>query len=247
MQRREAKGGRALSELALTSLVVCSRTRRAPACRMAVRSPWKHSKPNSRSDREHVGRRRSRRDRALATAWASLSWRRTMADKTSFTPDEWARVVASPLLVGMAITAADPSGVWGLLKEGMAGGWALVEAKQNAQASPLVKAVAEGFSNSADAIRGAAAHPIAVQRREDARGEIKGDRRVAGRFRSPRPEGASGRRPLQGVASGGCSESRRGRQRGRVPRLRRRCGQRCRKGHACRDLRRLGIGGATRA
>jgi hypothetical protein len=72
-----------------------------------------------------------------------------MADKTSFTPDEWARVVASPLLVGMAITAADPSGVWGLLKEGMAGGWALVEAKQNAQASPLVKAVAEGFSDSA--------------------------------------------------------------------------------------------------
>ncbi len=71
-----------------------------------------------------------------------------MADKTSFTPDEWARVVASPLLVGMAITAADPSGVWGLLKEGMAGGWALVEAKQNAQASPLVKAVAEGFSDS---------------------------------------------------------------------------------------------------
>ena len=72
-----------------------------------------------------------------------------MADKTSFTPDEWARVVASPLLVGMAITAADPSGVGGLLKEGMAGGWALVEAKQNAQASPLVKAVAEGFSDSA--------------------------------------------------------------------------------------------------
>ena len=53
------------------------------------------------------------------------------------------------LLVGMAITAADPSGVWGLLKEGMAGGWALVEAKQNAQASPLVKAVAEGFSDPA--------------------------------------------------------------------------------------------------
>ena len=91
-----------------------------------------------------------------------------MADKTSFTPDEWARVVASPLLVGMAITAADPSGVWGLLKEGMAGGWALVEAKQNAQASPLVKAVAEGFSDFRHANRGAAAHPIAVQRREDA-------------------------------------------------------------------------------
>ena len=71
-----------------------------------------------------------------------------MASKTSFTPDEWARVVASPLLAGMAITAADPSGVWGLLKEGMAGGWALLEAKQSAQANPLVKAVAEGFTDS---------------------------------------------------------------------------------------------------
>ena len=46
----------------------------------------------------------------------------------------------------MAITAADPSGVWGLLKEGMAGGWALVQVRQNAQANPLVKAIAEDFS-----------------------------------------------------------------------------------------------------
>jgi hypothetical protein len=71
-----------------------------------------------------------------------------MADKASFTPNEWARVVASPLVTGMAITAADPSGVWGLLKEGMAGGWALLEAKQSAQANPLVKAVAEAFTDS---------------------------------------------------------------------------------------------------
>jgi hypothetical protein len=71
-----------------------------------------------------------------------------MANKTNFTPEEWSRVVASPLLVGMAITAADPSGVWGLLKEGMAGGWALLEAKQSAKANSLVKAVAEGFTDS---------------------------------------------------------------------------------------------------
>ncbi len=38
-----------------------------------------------------------------------------MASKASFTPEEWARVVASPMLASMPITAADPSGVWGLL------------------------------------------------------------------------------------------------------------------------------------
>jgi hypothetical protein len=49
-------------------------------------------------------------------------------------------------VAGIAITAADPSGLWGLLKEAMAGGWALVEAKQNAGANPLVKAVADDIS-----------------------------------------------------------------------------------------------------
>ncbi|HEX8663084.1 MAG TPA: hypothetical protein VF744_03530 [Beijerinckiaceae bacterium] len=71
-----------------------------------------------------------------------------MANKTSFTADEWGRILASPMVAGMAITAADPSGVWGLLKEGMAGGWALLEARQSAQANPLVKAVAEDFATS---------------------------------------------------------------------------------------------------
>ena len=45
-----------------------------------------------------------------------------MADKTTFTAEEWSRLLSSPMIAGMAITAADPSGVWGLLKEGMAGG-----------------------------------------------------------------------------------------------------------------------------
>jgi hypothetical protein len=58
-----------------------------------------------------------------------------MADKTSFTTEEWGRLLSSPMVASMAITAADPSGVWGLLKEGMAGGWALVQVRQNAQAN----------------------------------------------------------------------------------------------------------------
>ena len=69
-----------------------------------------------------------------------------MAAKSDFTAEEWGKILASPMIAGMAITAADPSGVWGLIKEGMAGGWALVEARQNAQTNPLVKAVAEDFA-----------------------------------------------------------------------------------------------------
>ena len=69
-----------------------------------------------------------------------------MASKADFTADEWARILSSPMVAGMAITAADPSGVWGLLKEGMASTWSLLEARQNAQANPLVRAVAEDFT-----------------------------------------------------------------------------------------------------
>ena len=70
-----------------------------------------------------------------------------MATKANFTAEEWGRLLSSPMIAGMAITAADPSGVWAL-KEGMAGGWALVEARQNAQANPLVRAVAEDFATA---------------------------------------------------------------------------------------------------
>ena len=71
-----------------------------------------------------------------------------MATKLSFTTGEWGKILSSPMVAGMAITAADPSGVWGLIKEGMAGGWALLEARQNAQANFLVKAVGEDFATA---------------------------------------------------------------------------------------------------
>jgi len=69
-----------------------------------------------------------------------------MATKADFSPEEWSRVLASPMVASTAITAADPSGLWGLLKEGMAGGWELLDAKQEPNANPLVKAVAEDFA-----------------------------------------------------------------------------------------------------
>jgi hypothetical protein len=70
-----------------------------------------------------------------------------MANKASFTPEEWSRVLSAPMVTGMAITAADPSGLWGLLKESMSSGWALLSAKQDANANSLVKAVAQEFAS----------------------------------------------------------------------------------------------------
>jgi hypothetical protein len=68
-----------------------------------------------------------------------------MADKTSFTKEEWTLLLESPMIAGMAVTAADPSGLWGLLKESFAGGGALAEATTDSGANALVKAVATDF------------------------------------------------------------------------------------------------------
>src|SRR5262249_676333 len=71
-----------------------------------------------------------------------------MADKNSFTPDEWTLLLQSPMIAGIAITAAEPSGLWGTLKESLAGGSALAKATIDPEANPLVKAVAAGFKSS---------------------------------------------------------------------------------------------------
>ena len=71
-----------------------------------------------------------------------------MADKASFTNDEWTLLLESPMIAGMAVTAADPSGLWGLLKESFAGGTALTQAATNANTNGLVKAVVTDFSGS---------------------------------------------------------------------------------------------------
>jgi len=71
-----------------------------------------------------------------------------VADKSSFTKEEWTMLLESPMMAGMAITAADPSGLWGLLKESFAGGTALAKAISDPGANPLVKALAADFSTS---------------------------------------------------------------------------------------------------
>jgi len=71
-----------------------------------------------------------------------------MADKTNFTKDEWTLLLESPMLAGMAVTMADPSGLWGLMKETLAGGSAIAHAVTDTGANALVKAVATDFTSS---------------------------------------------------------------------------------------------------
>ena len=68
-----------------------------------------------------------------------------MSDKTSFTKDEWALLLRSPMNAGMAITAAETSGLWGLLKESFAGSAELAHAATDPNASPLIRAVVADF------------------------------------------------------------------------------------------------------
>ena len=71
-----------------------------------------------------------------------------MADKSSFTSDEWKTLLESVMAAGLAVTAAEPHGIWGLLQESFASGKMLAKAKMDTAANPLVKAVAEDFATS---------------------------------------------------------------------------------------------------
>ena len=65
-----------------------------------------------------------------------------MVGKAGFTPDEWNQIVQSVLTTGIAVSAAEPSGLFGMLKESMASARALIDAKtsQNDELSQAVVA-----------------------------------------------------------------------------------------------------------
>ena len=71
-----------------------------------------------------------------------------MANKTTFTPEEWQLLMESVMSSGMAVTAAEPSGLWGLLKEGMASASALAAAKTDPKSGELIKAIVADFETS---------------------------------------------------------------------------------------------------
>ena len=71
-----------------------------------------------------------------------------MATKADFSPDEWKKLLESPLLAGLAIGGADPGGFFSTLNEGLANAPALAEAKMNPSADELIKAVTEDLMTS---------------------------------------------------------------------------------------------------
>lgn len=71
-----------------------------------------------------------------------------MTDKSTFTPDEWKLLLESVMMAGIAVTAAEPSGLWGLLKESFASGSALVSAKMDPGSNQLIKAIVADFETA---------------------------------------------------------------------------------------------------
>jgi hypothetical protein len=71
-----------------------------------------------------------------------------MADKSNFTPEEWKLLLESVMMAGIAVTAAEPSGLFGVLKESFASGSVLRRAQLDPSSSPLIKAVVADFGTT---------------------------------------------------------------------------------------------------
>lgn len=71
-----------------------------------------------------------------------------MTSKADFTAEEWQQLLGGAFMAGFAITAADPSGLWGMFKETFASGRALMEAKGSATSNELMKAIAADFETA---------------------------------------------------------------------------------------------------
>jgi len=64
-----------------------------------------------------------------------------MANKLNFLPEEWVTLLESATVAGIAVSAADPSGPWGTLRELSAGSAALAAAGRDPHANDLVRSV----------------------------------------------------------------------------------------------------------
>jgi hypothetical protein len=71
-----------------------------------------------------------------------------MVNKHNFTLEEWNKVLESTMVAGVAISAADPSGLWGTLQEFIANSAALDASKLDPNANELIKAVVADFQTA---------------------------------------------------------------------------------------------------
>ena len=65
--------------------------------------------------------------------------------REDFTLEEWTKLLESLMLAGMAVSAADPNGLWGTIKEALASRSALAASKVDSGSNELVKAVIADF------------------------------------------------------------------------------------------------------
>ena len=69
-----------------------------------------------------------------------------MANKSNFTPEEWKTLLEAAMMSGLAVTAAEPSGILGVLKESFAASRSLIAGKSGSD--ELVKAIEAEFETS---------------------------------------------------------------------------------------------------
>ena len=70
-----------------------------------------------------------------------------MTVKQNFTAGEWAKLIESTMLASVAITASEPSGLWGMMQEGFANAMGVVEGANSE--SGLIKEIVEDLKTSA--------------------------------------------------------------------------------------------------
>ena len=93
-----------------------------------------------------------------------------MSSKSDFSETEWNQLLEGVMLAGTAVTAADPSGLWGMLEEGMANAGALSDVWKGKTDNPLITDIAEDFKTSTG--RGAAQDSMRERFNGDERDEI---------------------------------------------------------------------------
>jgi hypothetical protein len=69
-----------------------------------------------------------------------------MTNKSNFTPEEWKTLLEGVMMSGLAISAAEPSGLFGAVKESFAASHALVEARSGP--NELIRSLVAAFETS---------------------------------------------------------------------------------------------------
>jgi hypothetical protein len=71
-----------------------------------------------------------------------------VAGKSDFPPEEWKTLLESAMMAAIAVTAADPSGLWGTLKESIASARMIMGAAHDSGSAEVVRAVAAEYETA---------------------------------------------------------------------------------------------------